>query len=109
MEILHKCPVCHGTKLLDMGDDVACNRCDDDGYMHWGKLQTDNIFHSYKVLECLDATEYNALTDTKKDGVSQILSCGLVDLNTGKVGRVRLWNWFGAESTTVENLTALLT
>jgi hypothetical protein len=109
MEILHKCRVCHGTKLLDMSDTVECNRCDVNGYVHWGKLEIDNIIHSYKILECLDATEHNALTDTQKDGVSQILSCGLVDLNDGKVGRVRLWNWFGAESTTVASLTALLT
>ena len=68
----------------------------------------DNIFESYVILEELDATEHNALTDTQKDGILHILACGKVDLNTGKAGRVRLWNWFGAESTTVANLTALL-
>jgi hypothetical protein len=67
-----------------------------------------NVFHSHVVLECLDATEYNALTDAEKDGVKTLLSCGLVDLNDGKAGKVRLWSWFGAESTTVANLTALI-
>ena len=43
IEILHKCRVCHGTKLLDMSDEVACGRCDADGYVHWGKLDTDDI------------------------------------------------------------------
>ena len=67
-----------------------------------------NVFRSYIVLECFDATEHAALTDTQKDGVLHLLACGLVDLNDGKAGKVRLWNWFGAESTTVANLTALL-
>ena len=67
-----------------------------------------NVFASYKVLECLDATEHAALTDTQKDGVLHLLACGRVDLNDGKAGKVRLWNWFGAESTTVANLTALI-
>jgi len=71
-------------------------------------MMPDNVFRSYEVLECLDATEHAALTDTQKDGVLHLLACGRVDLNDGKAGRVRLWNWFGAESTTVANLTALI-
>jgi hypothetical protein len=67
-----------------------------------------NLFYSYQVLEVLDATEHNGLTDAQKDGVLCILACGLIDLNDGKASRTRLWNWFGAESTTVANLTALL-
>jgi len=31
------CPVCHGTKKLDTGDYVVCNRCDEDGYVEFGK------------------------------------------------------------------------
>ena len=71
-------------------------------------MMPDNVFRSYEVLECLDATEHAALTDTQKDGVLHLLACGRVDLNDGKAGRVRLWNWFGAESDTVANLTALI-
>ena len=71
-------------------------------------VNISNIFDSYKILEAIDSTEYDALTDAQKDGVKTLLSCGRVDLNEGKIGRVRLWNWFGAESTTVANLTALL-
>ena len=68
-----------------------------------------NVFNSYIILEELDATEHAALTDTQKDGILHILACGRVDLNDGKAGKTRLWNWVGAESTTVANLTALLT
>jgi hypothetical protein len=104
------CPICNGTKIRNVLETpTPCLSCEETGYFEWGKKVVDSdVFNSYEVLECLDATEHNALTDAQKDGVSQILSCGLVDLNEGKVGRVRLWNWFGAESTTVASLTALL-
>jgi len=72
------------------------------------ELTPTNVFQSYEILEAMDTTEYNALTDTQKDGVKILLSCGRVDLNVGKAGRVRLLNWFGAQSTTITNLAALL-
>lgn len=114
------CPNCGGDGLD--GEDF-CLPCSGTGYvsshgvnLYRRDLQNKvndlvlpvNVFDSYLVLEELNATEYNALTDAQKDGVLHILACGKVDLNTGKVGRVRLWNWFGVESTTVANLTALL-
>lgn len=68
----------------------------------------ENVFYSHVVLECIDPTEHQSLTGKQKDDVLTILSCGLVDLNDGKAGKVRLWNWFGSESTTVASLTALL-
>jgi DnaJ-class molecular chaperone len=43
IEILQQCSVCHGTKLLDMSDEVACERCDANGYVHVGKLDTDDL------------------------------------------------------------------
>jgi len=126
------CPVCGGDGIY--GEVNPCPACGEDGkidltdnaFKHvrgtnrrllmgviWDKLLTNttmptNVFESYKILECLDPTEHAALTVTKKDGVRILLSCGLVDLNDGKAGKVRLWNWFGAESDTVANLTALL-
>ena len=109
------CQHCKGTgiyiKHTSEGDVSVnpCPYCGGIGYLAEGlTTPPENIFESYLVLECLNATEYTALTDTQKDGVLQLLACGKVDLNTGKVGRVRLWNWFGVESTTVANLTALL-
>ena len=120
------CPTCEGSGEYPPG--TSCTTCGGDGIIEAtgthritqayvkavdGKIDTialpSNVFQSYKVLECLDATEHAALTDTQKDGVKTLLSCGCVDLNDGKAGKVRLWNWFGAESTTVANLTALLT
>ena len=100
------CLHCHGS----YSGGGSCPRCNDAGttdvyFVDHG----DNVFHSYIILEELDATEHAALTDAQKDGILHLLTCGFVDLNTGKAGRVRLWNWFGAESTTVANLTALLT
>ena len=87
----------------------TCVLCEGTGYLEVSKIfYASSVFSAYKVLECLDATEHGALTDTQKDGVLHILACGLVDLNDGKAGKTRLWNWFGAESTTVANLTALI-
>ena len=114
-------------------DGEACNVCGGDGELNliddnfpqhiqrwkihglvWDELLTyitplTNVFDSYVVLEELDATEHAALTDAQKDGILHLLACGKVDLRDSKAGKVRLWNWFGAESTTVANLTALLT
>jgi len=123
-----ECALCGGDGILN---EVSCSLCNGDGEIDFGEeafcyikgrhkelirgqvwgniVRPDGVFRSYEVLECLDVTEFNALTDTKKQGTRDILSCGLVDLNDGKAGKVRLWNWFGAESTTVANLTTLIT
>jgi hypothetical protein len=90
------------------GDDV-CQQCSGTGKMKLRWLDYgENIFPSYQILECLDSTEYAALTAANKTTVLVVLSCGFVDLNAGKAGRVRLVNAFGAGSTTVASLTALL-
>jgi len=124
MDIKRKCSICKGTLLHEQaGTDGSyggalilfnvacpCTRTDYPGFDFVGTANFgDNIFPSYQILEELDATEHNALSDSQKDGVLAILACGLVDLNDGKAGKTRLWNWFGAGSTTVANLTALLT
>lgn len=88
--------------------DQACPACNA-GRALLGVLEKpSNVFESYLILEELDATEYSALTDAQKAGIDTLLCCGFVDLNVGKAGRVRLVNWFGAGSTTIANLTALL-
>ena len=93
-----------------VGVSPSCEHCHGTGFHEFYDIVPPaNVFHSYEILECLDATEHAGLTTAQKDGVLHLLACGLVDLNDGKAGRVRLRNWFGAESTTVANLTALLT
>ena len=115
--ILIICRSCKGSKTQEIYkngiliDTIDCPVCEALGKMslEWVETCEDNVFESHIILEEFDATEHNALSDSQKSGVLLILACGLVDLNEGKVGRVRLWNWFGAGSTTVANLTALLT
>lgn len=94
----------------DPEDIYSCPKCDGTGQVLIGsfELKLSGIYNAYEVLEAIDVTEYNALTDVQKDGVKMLLCCGEVDLNDGKAGKVRLWNWFGAESDTVANLTALM-
>ena len=101
------CPHCTGDgQINNPGDCHACGGLGNLEDMHI--VYGENIFQSYEILECIDSTEHSALTKVQKDGVFIILSCGLVDLNDGKVGKVNLWNLFGTESTTVANLTELL-
>jgi hypothetical protein len=115
-----KCLVCKGSGSIDEG---FCHACLGTGYRATvaenvylksvgdridAQTISTNVFESYIVLEELDATEHNGLTDAQKTGVLHLLACGSVDLNDGKAGKTRLWNWFGAESTTVASLTALL-
>jgi len=104
------CSRCIGSGIDDnIEPSETCSVCSGEGYSAaYHITDPTNVFYSYIVLEELDATEHNALTDTQKDGILHILACGKVDLRDGRVGRVRLWNWFGAESTTVANLTALM-
>ena len=109
-----KCSRRTGTGISDSdGEDSSpgtCSKCGGIGYLETGRnFNIANIFQSHIILEELDATEHAALTDAQKDGVLHILACGKVDLRDGKAGKTRLWNWSGAESTTVANLTALLT
>ena len=115
MKNMFVCRGCNGSKTVDEYSDGEvvgtrnCNACNGSGKMELGWLEDEsNIFHSYQVLECLDLTEYNSLSDSQKSGVLLLLCCGLVDLNDGKFGKVRLLNWFGAESTTVSNLIELI-
>ena len=110
------CNVCGGDGVIDLIDDnfprlIQQRRI---AGIVWNEILVHitpltNVFDSYVVLEELDATEHAVLTDAQKDGILHLLACGKVDLRDGKAGKVRLWNWFGAESTTVANLTALLT
>lgn len=120
LNIYQKCTNCKGSGTITINNGiyepgppqiVNCSWCNGTGELYWGRRaeEATNVFDSYLILEAIDATEYNALTDVQKDGVKVLLSCGKVDLNTGKAGIVRLTNWFGAESTTVANITALIT
>lgn len=107
------CHRCNGTGVVESTtgppEGHTCRHCEGSGSTITGNVILDSgTFDAYQVLECLDATEHNALTDTQKDGVLHLLACGRVDLNDGKAGKTRLWNWFGAESTTVAALQALI-
>lgn len=106
-DLYYICRSCDGDGSQNVND--PCHACAGTGKIYLGVVCLgDNIFFSHRILEALDPTEHAALTATQKDGLKILLSCGRVDLNDGKAGKVRLWNWFGGESTTVANLTAVL-
>ena len=94
---------------FDSGDHSNCDACNGSKiYVYYNIKPPTNVFYSYIILETFDATEYNELTEGQVGSIKMLLSCGLVDLNDGKAGKVTLWTFFGAESTTVASLTALL-
>ena len=107
-QICSLCQICGGTLMVDEVPCVCVTGAAAGYKVHKHEVLSANIFYSHEILEELDSTEYNALGAAAKDGVNMLLTCGFVDLNDGKAGKVRLWNWFGAESTTVANLTALM-
>ena len=114
--VLSTCRSCDGSKVNEIYEDgilvdtIPCVSCGGTGFWEkeWIEFCTDNVFESYKLLECLDVAEYNALSDAQKASFHNLLNVGRVDLNDGKVGKGTLWVLFGAESTTVANLTELL-
>lgn len=124
MDITKLCVSCKGNLVVgeyaDSGEegeglawvdkDCWCTKTDYPGLNLVGTINlSDNVFYSHIILETFDAPEYAGLGAGAIAGINTLLSCGLVDLNEGKMGRVSLWIYFGAESTTVANLTALLT
>lgn len=68
----------------------------------------DDIFPTYKVVEATDDTEYSALSSAQKTVYSMIISLGTVDLSSGTAIKTKLWNMFGAGTTTRANLEALI-
>ncbi len=106
LKIFIDCPFCtdgtHGEQ--------TCLHCDGTGILDWGQTTPDiGIFHSHIILEAIDETEYDALSDSQRASLQLLLQCGMVDLNDGKAGKTRFWTWFDSESTTRANLAALLT
>ena len=69
---------------------------------------SSEIFKSYLIIEALDSTEYNALTDAQKLNLITVVSAGAVDLSSGSNGRALLMALFGAGTTTRANMLALL-
>ena len=90
-------------------DSISCNHCNLTGtYVRWILSSPLNVFYSHEILEAIDTAEFGALNNKQKAQVQLVLSCGFVDLNEDKAGKIYLWDLFGTESTTVANLTALL-
>lgn len=52
------------------------------------------------LLECVKASEYNALSDANKEAFKMIISCGAINIAAGGKLRARLLNMFGEESDT---------
>lgn len=116
-KLFSRCTYCGGSGIIignndpyDPGppEELSCNWCGGDGMLEFGVFFDEDVFPSFEILEAIDVSEYNALTDAQKDGVKILLSCGFVDFRDGMAGKTRLWGWFGEGTTTRTNLEALL-
>jgi len=117
----HTCPTCGGNSVYE---DKICPTCHGEGALpaqgfagrSFAELKTsiDDIltpslvFRSYLIVEALDTTEYNALTDAQKLNFIMIVSAGFVDLNTDSNAKALLMALFGAGTTTRANLIELI-
>jgi len=86
------CPLCDGSKVFEL-----CR-------VHL----PSGVFRGDEVFEAIDQTEYDALTGTQASKCDKVLSCAMVNLNTGSRARTILAGLFGAGTTTRANLQALL-
>jgi len=65
-------------------------------------------FETYRIAECIDASEYNALTDGQKEKLQIILSCGFINMGEGSILRNQILTLFPDGTTTYANLMAIL-
>ncbi len=71
-------------------------------------MSSAHIFHTYKIVEATITSEYSALSTANKTAYGMIISLGTVDLAVGTATKDKLWDMFGAETTTRANLEALI-
>jgi len=89
-----------------------CSACGGSGYRNTGISTFDDsgdMIEAYLLVEALDVTEYDALTDSQKLNFITLMSAGMVDVSSGSNGRSMLVSLFGAGTTTRTNMLALLT
>jgi len=85
-----------------------CSDCDGTGFLaSVSVFLPDGVFPTYKLVECINADEYQALTVVKKDAVSLIVSCGTADLKEGKI-RLLLDGIFPMGTQTHANILSLV-
>jgi hypothetical protein len=65
------------------------------------------IIPSHQIYECIDTTEFGALSAANQTLVRDLLNMGTVDARLGSKARARILALFGSATATRANLTAL--
>ena len=91
------------------GIEIDCPNCGGTSYINWGAhVIPGYVFATYKIVEATIASEYSALSTANKTAYGMIVSLGTVDLSDGTATKDKLWDMFGAETTTRANLETLV-
>ena len=63
-----------------------------------------SVKETYRIIDCLDISEYNALSDANKDFLRIVISAKVVNLDEGSQVRTKLWNIFPEGSVTGDKM-----
>lgn len=85
---------------------TSCPFCKGEGI---SKLYMPNGYkYSTDILECLDFTETEELSEEQSFSLTLILSAGIVDMSEDSNAKTKLWNLFDANSNTRTALIELI-
>lgn len=101
MALKRVCPVCNGA--------ATDQYCEQTGLQYYGHIEDIlGLFLSYEIYEATDPDEYTDLDDDYQEDYEKIMALGYVCLYGETRVKVRLWELFGAGTTTRANLQALI-
>jgi len=66
-------------------------------------------FETYRLIEVIVPSEYNALSDANKERIKMILSCGTIDMRSGSFIREMIFGLFPEGTDTYSALAEMLT
>ena len=111
-----ECPFCNegGQTQTTSGDQpsavlIECTHCGGTHKLAIGTNElSEGLYQTYQITECVDDTEYAALSASQKSIFALIMSLGVIDLSEGMQIRNKLWTMFGDGTTTRDNLEELV-
>jgi hypothetical protein len=104
MNTKFECPYCKGTGEL-AGN--VCAFCVGTGEYGLLTLPT-GYYHGVDIVDCIDFTEFNALSDNNKKDVALIIAAGFVNMNQDNPVMIKLFTCFPEGTNTCTKLLTLI-